>query len=149
MKQQIIQIKAADLLDRVHSLHDEGCRLVQICCTRVPEGYELTYTFDRAYNMYHLRLTVGETTPVISITSLYWPAFIYENEMRDLFGVQIRHIADEVDYGGSFYRLAKKTPWRARPPQHKAPPKPAAKPAAPAPQAANSTDKPEGGEQHG
>ena len=132
MKQQIIQIKAADLLDRVHSMRDDGCRLVQICCTRVPEGFELTYTFDRDYHMFHLRLTVAEGEPVVSITSQYWPAFIYENEMRDLFGVQIHHIADEVDYGGRFYRLAEKTPWSKLPEKKAAPPRPAPKAATPA-----------------
>ena len=146
MKQQIIQIKNADLLDRVERLRADGCRLVQICCTRVPEGFELSYTFDKDYHMYHLRLTAAEAEPVMSITGLYWPAFIYENEMRDLFGVQIRHIATEVDYCGKFYRLSEKTPWFKPGPQRKPPVKPAAKPAAapPAPAAAASAVRPVG-----
>lgn len=138
MKPQLIQIKAADLLDRAARMREEGCRLVQICATRVPEGFELTYSFDRNYHLYNLRLTVAEGESVMSITSIYWPAFIYENEMHDLFGVQVRHIQRDVDYGGSFFRLSEKTPWKAMPPQ-KRPPVPSAKPAA----------KPEGGEDNG
>lgn len=126
-QQQIIMIKAADLMDRTEYMYEQGCRLVQICCTRVPEGFELTYSFDKEYQLYNFRLTVGEGEEVMSITSIYWPAFIYENEMRDLFGVQIRHIADDVNYGGKFYRLAEKTPWSKLPPQKSAP---AAKPEA-------------------
>ena len=49
--------------------------------------------------------------PVMSITSLYWYGFVWENEIHDLFGLDVRFIAPDVDYGGHFYHLAQKTPW--------------------------------------
>ena len=152
MKQQLIQIQPEDLLDRVERMKDDGCRMVQICCTRVPEGYELTYSFDRDYCLYNLRFTVPESAEVPSITGIFWPAFIYENEIHDLFGLSIRHIERDVDYGGKFYRLAEKTPWRKVPPQHAAPKRhaPKAAPAIPkkAPEAA-AQSQPEGEKQNG
>ena len=33
----------------------QGYRFVQICCTRVPEGFELTYSFDKDYELKNLR----------------------------------------------------------------------------------------------
>ena len=42
MNQQIIEIKSADILKQVSRFKREHARLVQILCTRVEEGYELT-----------------------------------------------------------------------------------------------------------
>lgn len=78
MKQQVIEIRSEDLLERTARFKKEGCRLVQILCTRVEEGYELTYTFDKSYFLYHLRLIVPLTGSVMSVTSLYWYGFVWE-----------------------------------------------------------------------
>ena len=43
MKQIFIQTAAADLLGKAAQYKKDGYRMVQILCTRVPEGYELTY----------------------------------------------------------------------------------------------------------
>ena len=51
MNQQIIEIKSADILKQVSRFKREHARLVQILCTRVEEGYELTYTFDKDYSI--------------------------------------------------------------------------------------------------
>ena len=87
----------------------------QILCTRVEEGYELTYTFDKDYFMYHLRCLVPVYRSVMSITGQYWYAFVWENEIHDLFGLKIDFIERDVDYGGHFYHLAEKTPWHDLP----------------------------------
>lgn len=111
MQQQIIQIEPADLLHRAARFKKDGCRLVQILCTRVLEGYELTYSFDKDYFLYNLRLTVPLNGSIMSITGQYWYAFVWENEIHDLFGLAVEFIAPEVDYGGHFFHLAEKTPW--------------------------------------
>ena len=90
MKQIFIQTAAADLLGKAAQYKKDGYRMVQILCTRVPEGYELTY---------------------MSVTSQYWYAFVWENEIHDLFGLNVEFIAPEVDYGGKFFHLAKPMPW--------------------------------------
>ena len=110
--QQIITIDAGSLLSRVARMKKDGCRLVQILCTRVEEGYELTYSFDKSYFLYNIRCIVPINESVMSITSQYWYAFIWENEIHDLFGLTVEFIAPEVDYGGHFYHLAEKTPWK-------------------------------------
>ena len=51
----------------------------------------------------------------MSITGQYWYAFVWENEIHDLFGLKIDFIERDVDYGGHFYHLAEKTPWHDLP----------------------------------
>ena len=46
---------------------------------------------------------------VPSISVIYPSAFLYENEIHDLFGVIITNIA--VDYQGTLYRTALSTPF--------------------------------------
>ena len=61
-------------------------------------------------------------------------AFLYENEIHDLFGVVVKNI--NIDYGGTLYRTAIKTPFSVQnvklpePPKQKAgaPSQPADKP---------------------
>ena len=58
MKQIFIQTEPADLLGKAAQYKKDGYRMVQILCTRVPEGYELTYSFDKDYTMENLRVVV-------------------------------------------------------------------------------------------
>ena len=48
----------------------------------------------------------------MSITGIYWAAFIYENEMQDLFGVKFKHMA--LNYGGNFFKVSQPTPWNPK-----------------------------------
>ena len=111
MKQIFIQTEAADLLGKAAQYKKDGYRMTQILCTRVPEGYELTYSFDKDYVMENLRVIVPLEGSVMSVTSQYWYAFVWENEIHDLFGLNVEFIAPEVDYGGKFFHLAKPMPW--------------------------------------
>ena len=60
--------------------------------------------------MKNLKMTLPETQEISSITSIYPCAFIYENEMHDLFGVQIKMI--NIDFEGKLYRTAIETPFK-------------------------------------
>ena len=111
MKKEIIQVAAADLLVRAAQYKKDGYRMVQILCTRIPEGYELTYSFDKDCVMENLRVVVPLDGSVMSVTSQFWYAFVWENEIHDLFGLNVAFIAPEVDYGGKFFQLAKPMPW--------------------------------------
>lgn len=108
-KQNFITIEPADLYNQVQNMKADGYRLVQICCTTIKTGFEILYSFDKDGELTNLRLDMPIDTEIESITKVYWAAFIYENEMKDLFGVKIRHI--ELDFGGHFFRVAEPTPW--------------------------------------
>jgi ech hydrogenase subunit D len=102
--QEIVVVEKSDLVGLVAEFFAEGYRLVQIGCSTLSGAYELTYSFDRDYRFRSLRITVTPEEAVPSISVIYPNAFLYENEIHDLFGVGITHIA--VDYRGTLYRTA-------------------------------------------
>lgn len=108
-EQKMIVIKADELVAQVKALYDQGYRLVQIGATKT-EGFEINYSFDKNYQFINLKIIIGSSEIKIpSITNVYWSAFLYENEIHDLFGITIEGIA--VDYKGAFYRTSVKTPF--------------------------------------
>jgi ech hydrogenase subunit D len=94
-------IRTDQLIGAVEQMRARRARLVQICATSLPHALELTYSFDLDGQLTNLRLEVGREETVPSITSLYWCAFLYENEMHDLFNLQVSDIA--VDFKGTLY----------------------------------------------
>ncbi len=106
-------IPAAQLTAEVRTLGQQHWRLVQIGATPLADTIELNYSFDQAGRFLNLRITVPATgARVPSISDIYWCAFIYENEIHDLFRVQIDGIA--VDYKGKFYRTTIPFPFSSR-----------------------------------
>ncbi len=137
--QEIVPIGKNDLVGRVAHLLAEGYRLVQIGCNTLESGYELNYTFDKGYRFTNLRISVAPGEEVPSISAVFANAFLYENEIHDLFGVSIKDIA--LDYHGTLYRTALKTPFSIENVKFSEPPKPKAA-AAPQPK-----DKPKSQEE--
>lgn len=103
-------IEPADLVETARTLKAEGHRMVQICATKIPDAYELTYSFDKDHELYHIRVIVPEGTEIESITDSYFAAFVYENEIADLFGLKINHIA--LDFQGNFFITNEAHPWK-------------------------------------
>ena len=98
------------LLERVRTFREQGWRLVQISATRLPDQLELTYSFDLGNRLANLRLALpGDAPKVPSVSSVYWCAFLYENELHDLFNLQVSGLA--LDYHGHFYKTAVKFPF--------------------------------------
>jgi len=132
--QEITPIGKSDLVGMVARFFAEGYRLVQIGCSTLEKGYEVNYSFDKEYRFENLRVTVESGEEIPSISAVYGNAFLYENEIHDLFGVVINNI--NIDYGGTLYRTAIKTPFSVEnvklpePPKQKAgaPSQPADKP---------------------
>jgi ech hydrogenase subunit D len=107
---QVIDVIAiAELLPKVDAFRGANWRIVQVLCVSSAEGCELTYSFGLGLAMRSLRLAVGAEDSVPSITALYPAAFLYENEIRDLFGVKIERIA--ADWQGKVYDVAKDRPF--------------------------------------
>lgn len=107
--QEIVPTTREELVGAVARFLAEGHRLVQIGCTTLPSGYELNYSFDKANRFTNLRLSVAPGEEVPSVSVVYPNAFLYENEIHDLFGVEIRNIV--LDYGGTLYQTTLKVPF--------------------------------------
>jgi len=109
-EQTIDSISKADLINKIRTIIEEGYRLVQIGCTRSKDVFVIDYSFDKELKFYGLRLELPiEQAALPSISDVCFPAFLYENEMHDLFGIKISGIC--VDYQGKFYRTGKEAPF--------------------------------------
>lgn len=105
-------ISKEEFLPQVIRFKMDKWRVAQICAVRIEGGYELSYSFAKAYQLRTLRVTISEEDHVPSITQVYPGAFLQENEMAELFGVQVESI--EGDYHGKLYRIAKETPFKEK-----------------------------------
>jgi len=108
----IVPITSSELIEKISDLKADGYRLAQVCCTKVSAGFEILYSLDKDNYLLNLKLTIPEEEEIMSITGIYWAAFIYENEMQDLFGVKIKHMA--LNYGGHFFKVSEPTPWNPK-----------------------------------
>ena len=110
MNTEFVNVNPENVIDESQKLKFAGYHLMQQCATRVPDAFELIYTFGKDLEVKQLKITLPEENEISSITSIFPCAFIYENEMHDLFGVKINMIS--LDYQGSFYRTAIETPFK-------------------------------------
>ena len=112
MTQKYLKLDASDVLGTTEKLHEEGYRMVQICGV-TKEGYsELLYSFDKDHDLVNYKVDVPFGTSVMSITPVYWAAFVYENEIHDLFGIDF--MDSKLDYKGNFFRMSAVTPWKGK-----------------------------------
>lgn len=124
--QTYLTVEPAALLEAVRTRQLEGCRLVQICCTKL-EHFELTYSFAREGVFTHVRIAIPDNTvKVPSISPIFSASFAYENEIHDLFGLSFLGL--NIDYKGKFYKTTIPAPMVGTPVCGAATP-PAAKPA--------------------
>ena len=108
-EQEMVNIEKKELVGAAAELRATGHRLVQICCTTLADHYEMNYSFDRDYRFKNLRFTVKTGEEVPSISYIYWNAFLYENEIHDLFGIPITNMV--IDYRGTLYRTRVPSPF--------------------------------------
>ncbi|HUI91601.1 MAG TPA: NADH-quinone oxidoreductase subunit C [Chitinivibrionales bacterium] len=114
-QQSLAAIDKSQLVEKAKQMSKEGWRLVQISCT-AKDAYEVTYTFDKDYACSHLRVTLPkDNLDLPSITGAYFAAFTYENELHDLFGINVQ--GNALDFKGKFYKLSVKTPFAPQPQQ--------------------------------
>lgn len=110
-EQTLVEIAPKQLLEEVMKYKNKKFRLSQICCAYSNGKIELSYSFaeDETNAYATLRLIVEKEQEICSITEFYPYAFLYENEMKELFGVNIQMIG--IDYQQKLYRLVDKTPF--------------------------------------
>lgn len=105
-----VAIDVQNLLNETTRLKSEGYRLAQMCSTKVENGYELTYTFGKGYDLLHLRFVIAAGDKIESISHIFPAAFFYENEIHDLFGVPVEFMT--IDFKGGLYRTAQEAPFK-------------------------------------
>jgi len=108
MIQEIIGIEKIDLLNKTLDMKNAGYRLAQACATKAGE-LVLLYSFIKDEKLTTLRFTIDGSERVESISWLYPYAFLYENEMKDLFGIDIVNM--NLDFNGHFYETSVAKPF--------------------------------------
>ena len=106
--QETVSINKADILNKTRDMKNTGYRLVQMHALK---DLILLYSFEKDEKLVTLSFSAEGAEPVESISSVYSYAFMYENEIKDLFGIDIANM--NLDFNGHFYETAVKMPFRA------------------------------------
>ena len=110
---EIMHVDPETLIIEVLKLKHRDYRLIQICAANAGGGIDITYSFGKEYKMVGLRLSIMPEDEIVSISDIYAPAYLYENEMHDLFGVKVKMMS--MDYHGNLYRIKNRAPYRKEP----------------------------------
>lgn len=104
-------------LARVQEYRTAGWRLALINAASVlssdelPDGaVDVTWAFAKGpeFETIRERFVPGRDV-MTSVSGIYWGAFLYENEIRELFGVKVEGI--NVDLRGQLYKTAETVPF--------------------------------------
>ncbi len=99
MIENLVDITVDHLLAEVHQCKFEGYRFVTATSVDNGDGtIDVLYHFDKDFVMKNFKITVNKEDKVPSISKDFFSAVLVENEIKELFGVNIVDIA--IDYGG-------------------------------------------------
>ena len=76
MNTEFINVNPENIIDESQKLKFAGYHLIQQCATRIPDAYELIYTFGKELEMKNLKIVLPEDQEISSITSIFPCAFI-------------------------------------------------------------------------
>lgn len=99
MIKNLVEITSSQLLQETAKCRYHGFRFVT--CTSVDNGddtIDVYYHYDKDYEMKNIKITVKKGEEIPSISKIYFSSILVENEMKELFDLNITDIA--VDYGG-------------------------------------------------
>jgi len=112
MNMKIDPIEVSDVQSIAGNMRNSGYRLVVMTCTPADEGYYFTYSFEKETDLRHYRITVSEGMKIPSIGSSYGGAFVYENEIHDLYGFEFEGMS--LDFGGTFIKTSVPYPFKKK-----------------------------------
>ena len=115
---EFVDIALDDLHRESAIMKTEGWRFIETHAVKTDDGVDLYYAFMKDGLTKNLKVTGVTDQPVPSITDLFLAAFVFENEARELFGVDMRDIA--IDFAGAMYAPAVSEPMTIITPEQKA-----------------------------
>lgn len=109
-KFQITKVSKDELYKIMQEKFEDGYRLTQICSTAF-EGYnEVTYSVNKGYLMENYKIELPIDEEVKSFSDIFPAANLYENEIKELWGVKVVGLA--LDYNNKFYRINEEAPFK-------------------------------------
>ena len=115
-----IETTLGELVGAAQAYKGKGWRFAQCCASRNgDDAFELLYSFvdDATNEVANLRVCVTSADEIPSVGGIFPAAFMFENEMHDLYGLTV--VDMNLDYRGGFYHLHSPAPM-AQAPQGKA-----------------------------
>ncbi|MBP5314138.1 MAG: NADH-quinone oxidoreductase subunit C [Eggerthellaceae bacterium] len=105
LETQYKTLAKTQILNNAEKMKNQGQRFVQILALRDKKGCNLVYSFMKDNVLLNHTVTgVTEKTVIPSISGVFLEAFVFENEIHDLFGIGFEGIA--IDFKGTFYRTS-------------------------------------------
>jgi len=99
MLQNLVEINIDQLITVTHEMKDSGYRFVTLTCVTLSENMvDITYHFDKNYELKNYRIKIERSTEIPSVSGIYFSALLVENEIIELFGVKVKGMA--IDYAG-------------------------------------------------
>lgn len=100
MIENVTDISVDELLGDVQNMRYDNYRFVTSTCADNGDGtIDVYYHFDKNYELKNLKIKVKKGEEIPSISRIYFCSILVENEMKELFGLNITGMA--VDYGGA------------------------------------------------
>jgi len=121
-----VLVEKAGLTSAVQNMLAEKARFGTATCLDLGDKFEIIYHFapkESAGPLKHIRVKIAKEDTLPSISGIYLSAALIENEIQELFNVQISDIA--LDWHKGFFRskespeaqLLKPTPYEPKPPE--------------------------------
>ncbi|MGA8849759.1 MAG: FAD-dependent oxidoreductase [Dehalococcoidia bacterium] len=121
-----ISVDKAELIPAAKKMLAEKARLGTASCVDLGDKFEIIYHFEPRENpepLTHIRVKIAKGDSLPSISNVYLCAALIENEIQELFNIQISGIA--LDFQKRFLRarespeaeLLKPTPYAPKPPR--------------------------------
>lgn len=111
MNMEVTQITVSEVEKTAEEMKRQGYRLVVMTCTpAVGGGFDITYSFDKDTALKHFRITMPAESEIPSICKSYGGAFVYENEIHDLYGFVFNGMT--IDFKGTFIRTSVPFPFK-------------------------------------
>ena len=102
-KTEEVVAEKSEMFNRLNELKAQGARLITITALDHDKEIEYIYNFARDLDVVNLRVKTPRKESMPSISSLYPSAFLFENELQDLFKIQVSGIS--VDFGGKLLTI--------------------------------------------
>lgn len=107
LNETFVPLALEDLVDTAREYKEQGYQLAQMMgVLKEDDTVWLYYTFIKGNEIINRRIEgiIKGETEVPSLTPLYIAIFVNENEVHDLFGVNI--VGNLIDFEGAFYCFA-------------------------------------------
>ncbi|MCX7800899.1 MAG: NADH-quinone oxidoreductase subunit C [Fimbriimonadales bacterium] len=88
------------LLDALRAYRQRQARFITASCLDRGDRFEILYLFDEDLRTVAVRTLLPKGAKLPSATGVYLCAFLVENELQDLFGIEVEGL--HIDYSGKF-----------------------------------------------